>query len=109
MSGELIWQLSKGTCDGGDCDRWAVSLAFDDRLGELIPVCRRHITVYRVVNNTLWQAEDEFAGLRYARRSRFRWLAQRRILHDQRVAAKGRVSWGQRRVMRRLARLETAS
>lgn len=86
-----------GTCDGGGCDRKAVSLAWD--LG-LIPVCRRHILVYPVdtKGENLWQAEDEFAELRFARRSRFRWLAQRRILHDQRAAMRGRESRGQRRL-----------
>lgn len=93
-----------GTCDGGDCDRRAVSLAFDERLGELIPVCRRHILAYRV-SNGLWQAEDEFAELRFARRSRFRWLAQRRILRDQRLAADGRISRPQRRLWRRNAKV----
>lgn len=86
----------QGTCDGGDCERSAVSLFFDWRLGELIPVCRRHIQVYQVLNNRLWQAEDEYAGLRFCRRSRFRWLAQRRILRDQRAAAKGRMTRAQR-------------
>lgn len=86
-----------GTCDGGDCARYAVSLAYDDRLDMLLPVCVRHITTYRVLGGRLWQAEDEYAGLRFARRSRFRWLAQRRLLADQRAAVAGRESRAQRR------------
>ena len=88
-----------GTCDWGGCARRADSLRFDERLGGLIPVCWRHITVYRVRSGMfrLWQAEDEFAGLRFCRRSRWKWLAQRRILADQRAAMSGRVSRAQRR------------
>ena len=82
-------------CDGGGCNRRAVSLAFDPA-AVYIPVCRRHITVYRVVNNSLWQAEDEFAGLRFCRRARWRWLAQWRLLIDQRAAVAGRESRAQR-------------
>ena len=90
------------TCGKGDCDRRAVSMAFDERLGELIPVCRRHITVYRVaVGNGLWQAEDEWFGLRFCRRSHWRWLAQRRIHTDQRAAMRGRVSRAQQRKARK--------
>lgn len=86
-----------GTCDGGYCERRAVSLAYCERLSALIPVCRRHILVYRV-SNQLWQAEDEFAGLRFARRAR-KWVtAQRRILRDQRAAMRGRESRAQRRL-----------
>lgn len=90
------------TCDGGDCDRRAVSLAFDERIGGLIPVCRRHITAYRIGKGHTgpWQAEDEFAGLRFCRRSRWKWLAQWRILMDQRAAAHGRTSGAQRRKAR---------
>lgn len=91
---------ANGTCDGGDCDRRAVTFAYDEGIAGLIPVCRRHILVYRV-SNGLWQAEDECAGLRFARRSRWRWLAQRRILSDQRAAMAGRESSAQRR--RRIA------
>ncbi|MGO5251681.1 hypothetical protein ACTQ2Q_10080 [Atopobiaceae bacterium LCP21S3_F11] len=81
-----------GTCDGGDCNRQAVSLGYDERISGLIPVCRRHITAYRVEDGHLWQAEDEFAGLRFCRRSRWRWLAQRRLLKDQRAAMRGGIS-----------------
>ena len=94
-----------GTCDGGGCDRRAVSFAYDERLAGLIPVCRRHIEVYKVhptrkardQGRTVWQAEDEYAGLRFARRSRWRWLAQWRILLDQRAAVAGRESRAQRK------------
>lgn len=89
-------QQIAGECDGGDCSRRAVSLAFDDRLGTLIPVCRRHICAYRVTGG-LWQAEDEYADLQWARRSRWKWLAQRRILRDQRAAIAGRLTRAQRR------------
>ena len=86
-----------------DCGRRADSLRFDERLGRLIPVCWRHITVYRIGKGGtgLWQAEDEFAGLRFCRRSRWRWLAQRRILADQRAATSGRVSRAQVRMHRK--------
>ena len=79
------FDLIVGTCNWGDCDRRADSLRFDERLGCLIPVCWRHITAYRIGKGGtgLWQAEDEFAGLRFCRRARWRWLAQRRILADQ--------------------------
>ena len=88
-----------GTCDAGDCDRWAVSLAYGLRTVRLVPVCRRHIDAYRVTaDGGWWQAEDEFAGLRFARRSKFRWLAQWRILCDQRAAMRGRESRAQRRL-----------
>lgn len=87
-----------GTCDGDDCDRTAVSLAFDEGTGGLIPVCLAHILVYRVRVRNLWQAEDEFAGLRFARRSRFRIIAQWRILQDQRAAMHGHESRAQRRM-----------
>lgn len=90
-----LLQATGGTCDGGGCNRSAVSFAFDEYAG-LIPVCRHHICVYRV-SNGLWQAEDEYADLRFARRSRWRWLAQRRILSDQRAALAGRESRAQRR------------
>lgn len=91
-----------GTCDGGDCNRRAVSLAFDPHV-DLIPVCRRHITVYRVCDGRWWQAEDEYADLRFCRRSRWMWLAQRRILHDQRVAGRGKISRAQRRRIKKAA------
>lgn len=93
-------ELRSLTCDGGDCDRRAVSLAFDERIGGLIPVCRRHIMVYRV-SVGLWQAEDEWAELQFARRSRWKWLAQWRILSDQRAAMHGRVSRAQARRWKR--------
>jgi hypothetical protein len=89
-----------GTCDGGNCDRTAVSLAFDWNAG-LIPVCRRHITAYRVLDGKFWQAEDEYAQLRFCRRSRFKWLAQWKILLDQRAATNGRTGRGQARKTRR--------
>lgn len=88
--------IATGTCDGGDCDRRAVSFAYDEGRHGLIPVCHRHICVYRV-SNGLWQAEDEAYELLFARRSRWRWLAQRRILRDQRAALSGRESRAQRR------------
>lgn len=96
--------IASGTCDGGDCDRRAVTFAYcstgyaEGRDG-LIPVCRRHILVYRIgkEGSGPWQAEDEFAELRFARRSRWRWLAQRRILSDQRAAVAGRESRAQQK------------
>lgn len=101
--------VASGTCDGGDCDRRAVTFAYNadgyaDGRDGLIPVCRRHILVYRVHptrkdrdrGRTVWQAEDEYAELRFARRSRWRWLAQWRILRDQRAAVAGRESRAQR-------------
>lgn len=101
--------IATGTCDGGDCERRAVTFAYSSagyaagRDG-LIPVCRRHIMAYRIGKGGTgpWQAEDEFAELRFCRRSRWRWLAQWRILLDQRAAVAGRESRGQRRL--RLAR-----
>ena len=84
------------TCDGGDCDRIAVSFAYCQRLDGLIPVCRRHITAYKVCDDRWWQAEDEYAGLQFCRRSRWKWLAQRRLLRDQRLAARGVESRAQR-------------
>ena len=100
--------VASGTCDGGDCDRRAVTFAYcstgyaQGRDG-LIPVCRRHLPVYRMGRGRSgpWQAEDEFAGLRFCRRSRWRWLAQWRILLDQRAAVAGRESRAQRK--RRIA------
>lgn len=95
--------IASGTCDGGDCERRAVTFAYcstgyADGNDGLIPVCRRHILVYRIGKggSGLWQAEDEFADLRFCRRSRWRWLAQLRILLDQRAALAGRESRGQR-------------
>jgi hypothetical protein len=95
--------IPHGQCAHGDCTRRAVSFAFD--VEALIPVCRRHILVYRVhptradrdAGRSVWQAEDEYAELRFARRSRWRWLAQRRILRDQRTALAGKTSRAQRR------------
>ena len=91
------------TCDWGACERRAVSFRFDERLGDLIPVCWRHITAYRIGKGGtgLWQAEDEYAGLRFCRRARWRWLAQIRILADQRAAMAGRVSRAQARLLNR--------
>lgn len=77
-----------GTCDGGDCDRRAASMAFDWDAG-LIPVCRRHIETYKVLDGTRWQCEDEWVGLQFCRRSRFKWLAQWRIYIDQRLTLAG--------------------
>lgn len=92
-----------GRCDGGDCNGLAVSLAYDSRLGVLIPVCWRHLCAYpvRVDGRRVWQAEDEFAGLQFCRRSRFRWLAQLRLLADQCAAMAGRESRAQRRLRAR--------
>lgn len=73
-----------------------MSFAYCERLSTLIPVCRRHICVYRV-SNGLWQAEDEYADLQFARRSRWRWIAQWLIMLDQRASASGREGRGQRR------------
>lgn len=91
------------TCDWGNCGRRADSLRFDERLGFLVPVCWRHITAYQIGKGGTgpWQAEDEFAGLRFCRRSRWRWLAQWRILVDQRAAMRGRVSRAQQRKARK--------
>ena len=58
-----------GTCDGGDCNRRAVSLAFDPHV-DLIPVCRRHITVYRVCEELLSKA------VRYAQVSELTLMAR---------------------------------
>lgn len=92
--------IPHGTCDGVDCDRLAVSFVYDEKLSGLIPVCRRHILVYQVgprdARRRLWQAEDEFAELRFARRSRWRWLAQWLILLDQHAAIAGHESRAQR-------------
>lgn len=91
-----------GICMGSSCTRQAVSLAYDVRGHGLIPVCRKHILVYRVkADGGWWQAEDEYAGLRFARRSKWRWLAQRRLLADQRALMRGRTSNAQRRLAAR--------
>jgi hypothetical protein len=76
------------------CDRQSVSLAYDEVESMLVPVCRRHILAYRVAvdDRWFWQAEDEFANLQFCRRSRFKWVAQRGILRDQRAALKGKMS-----------------
>lgn len=92
------------TCDWGDCDRATVSLRYDDKLDALLAVCRRHIMVYKVCDGRWWQAEDEYCELRFARRSRWRWLAQRRLLSDQRAALRGRESRAQRRLAERADR-----
>ena len=100
--------IASGTCDGGDCDRRAVTFAYrstgyaEGRDG-LIPVCRRHLLAYRIGKGSTgpWQAEDEFAELRFARRARWRWLAQWRILSDQRAALAGRESRAQRKLRSR--------
>lgn len=92
-----------GPCAKTGCTRRAVSLAYAWNQG-LVAVCRRHILVYRVhptraardAGRTVWQAEDEYAGLRFARRSRWAWVAQRRILRDQRLAVAGVESRAQR-------------
>lgn len=96
-------QQIHGTCDQGGCDRRAVSLAYKSNTG-LTPVCRRHIQTYRVLNEKFWQAEDEYANLWFCRRSRFKWLAQWKILLDQRAAERGRLSRGQARKFRQAAR-----
>lgn len=102
--------IPHGTCDGGDCGRRAVSFAYSERISALIPVCRRHILAYRVFDPPVqghryaqWQAEDEYANLRFCRRSRWKWLAQWRILRDQRAAVVGRVSRAQRKLIARAA------
>lgn len=105
LDGRSLLPIAGGTCDGGSCDRRAVSFAYDEGVHALIPVCRRHIEVYKVhptrkdrdKGRTVWQAEDEYAELRFARRSRWRWLAQWRILLDQRAAVAGRESRAQRK------------
>ena len=109
LDSRSLLPIPEGTCDGGDCDRMAVSFAYNsdgyaDGRDGLIPVCRRHILAYRVHptrkdrdrGRTVWQAEDEYAELQFARRSRWRWLAQWRILRDQRAAVAGRESRAQR-------------
>lgn len=100
-----------GMCEDPACTRRAVTLAYAWSRG-LVPVCRRHILAYRVYptrnardscdpRQQVWQAEDEYACLRFARRSRWRWLAQRRILRDQRLARRGIESRAQRRLAAR--------
>lgn len=89
MSDRVDCAEVEGSCDGGDCGRRAVAMAYCERIGSLIPVCRRHLCVYRVRNRTLWQAEDEWVGLRFARRSRWRFLAQWKLLLDQRMTLVG--------------------
>ena len=42
--------LIVGTCDWGDCGRWADSLRFDERLGCLIPVCWRDVPAHAGVS-----------------------------------------------------------
>lgn len=92
----LIPPTIASTCDWGHCDRQAVSTRYDPQAGNLLPVCRRHLLTYRVVNNTRWQAEDEAYQLRFARRSRSKTLAQWKLLLDQRAAMRGRTSLTQR-------------
>lgn len=101
--------VASGTCATGDCKRRAVTFAYSSTgyaIGRdgLIPVCRRHLLVYRIGkgNSGPWQAEDEFAQLRFCRRARWRWLAQWLLLLDQRAAVAGHESRGQRRL--RIAR-----
>lgn len=91
------------TCDWGDCSKFAVSFAYSELHSSLLPVCRRHILVYPIgahilIQPRLWQAEDEYAELRFCRRSRWRWLAQWRILRDQRAAVAGRESRAQQKL-----------
>lgn len=97
--------VASGTCARGDCSRRAVTFAYSSAgyapgCDGLIPVCRRHLLAYRIGKGSsgLWQAEDEFAQLRFCRRARWRWLAQWRILLDQHAAVAGRESRGQRRL-----------
>lgn len=78
-----------GSCDGGDCSRRAVAMAYCERIDSLIPVCRRHLCAYKVLHGTRWQAEDEWVGLRFARRSRWKFLAQWKLLLDQRLTLAG--------------------
>lgn len=96
--------LIVGTCDGGDCDRLAVSLAYDEQTSGLIPVCRRHILAYWVESARRWQAEDEFAELQFCRRAFTKAGAQRRILRDQRAWLGGRESRAQRKIRERKSR-----
>ena len=78
------------------CGARAGSLSYDDKTNALVPVCHRHILVYRV--GMLWEAEDEYAGLPFHRRSLFRRLAQLYILGDQRMyTLSGELSRPQRR------------
>ena len=74
-----------GTCDGGDCNRRALSMAYCPKLDALIPVCARHLCAYRIKHapRVLWQAEDEWIGLQWCRRSRWRIVAQLKLLADQ--------------------------
>lgn len=99
MSDYSLMPFDGATCDWGDCDRRAVSYRYDDKLDRLLAVCRRHILAYKVCDGRWWQAEDEYCELRFCRRSRLRWLAQRLLLSDQRAALAGRVSRGQRRLI----------
>lgn len=78
------------------CEKEAVSAAYDEKEHSLVPVCRDHILVYRVLDKTRWQAEDEWLDLRFARRSRWKKVAQMKLLHDQRVALLGGSSLFQR-------------
>lgn len=79
-------------------------MAYDERTEQLIPVCMRHIAAYRVVDDTIWQAEDEWIRLPFCRRSRWRWLAQAKILHDQMIwQLTGSLSPAQARRVRRRA------
>ena len=108
--------MPTGTCDGGGCDRPSVSMAYQERLDALIPVCRRHILTYRVeVRGRLtrawwpaWQVEDEWLDLPRCRRSRSRFLAQWLMLHDQRLALRGKLSQHQAR-QTRTARKDTTN
>lgn len=97
--------IASGHCWHGVCERRAVTFAYSSTgysrgLDGLIPVCRQHLMVYRIGKGSSWpwQAEDEFAELRFCRRSRWRWLAQWLLLLDQRAAVAGRESRGQRRL-----------
>lgn len=78
------------------CEKVSVSMAYDVQTRGLVPVCRDHILVYQVLNKTRWQAEDEWLDLQFARRSRWKKIAQMKLLHDQRVALLGGSSLFQR-------------
>lgn len=96
--------LPFGICYQGNCLRRAVSMAYDEKLNMLVPVCRRHILAYPIMSGRLWQAEDEWLELQFCRQSRWRWLAQRRVLADQRFYVRyGRPSPAQLRLIRDVA------
>jgi len=89
FSDEIGW-----TCDGGGCNRPAVSMAYDSKVKGLIPVCRRHLNTYQVCPHRphhshidcprlLWACEDEWVHMKRAHTSRSRWLARWKVLIRQ--------------------------